>query len=92
MATKTEIKTKKAALIKSFGKSVQDTGSTEVQIAIITKRIEELNGHFKSFVKDHSSRRGLLKLVGQRRRLLNYLKSSDSSRYTKLINSLELRK
>lgn len=92
MATKTEIKDKKAKLVKAFGKSGQDSGSTEVQVAIITKRIEELNGHFKSFVKDHASRRGLLALVGQRRRLLNYLKKSDSARYSKLIDSLGLRK
>src|SRR5215470_14829580 len=68
-----------------------DTGSPEVQTALLTDRINYLNEHFKTHPKDHHSRRGLLKMVGQRRRLLNYLKNSDQKRYTQLIQSLELR-
>ena len=69
-----------------------DTGSPEVQIALLSQRIEYLTDHFKVHRKDHHSRRGLLKLVGQRRRLLDYLKRSDVERYRKVVGSLNLRK
>jgi small subunit ribosomal protein S15 len=69
-----------------------DTGSPEVQVALLSQRIEHLTGHFKTHVKDHHSRRGLLKLVGQRRRLLDYLKDSDFQRYQSLIERLGIRK
>ena len=69
-----------------------DTGSPEVQVALLTARIEGLTGHFGTHVKDHHSRRGLLKLVGQRRRLLDYLKSKDTERYAALIQRLGIRK
>ena len=91
-ARKTEIKAKKANMVKGFGKESTNTGSTEVQIALITDRINTLNPHFQSHSKDHASRTGLLRLVGQRRRLLNYLKSQDEARYTQLLAKLELRK
>ena len=83
---------KKDELINQFKLHDKDTGSPEVQIALLTYRISYLNEHFKVHKKDHHSRRGLLKLVGQRRRLLNYLKSKDISRYRKLIQALGLRK
>ena len=92
MAGKTAVKEKKAEIVKKHARGASDTGSTEVQVALLTNHINELNDHFKGHPKDHHSRRGLLKLVGQRRRLLNYLKSSDQKRYTQLIQSLELRK
>ncbi len=92
MAGKTEIKAKIAEIVKKFGASANDTGSPEVQVALITQRINELTGHFKTNAKDHSGRRGLLKLVGQRRRLLAYLKDKDHARYSKLIQALDLRK
>ena len=92
MSSNTESKLKNQGIVKKFGKNASDTGSTEVQVALITNRINELNKHFGSFSKDHHSRRGLLKLVGQRRRLLNYLKATDSKRYNQLIQALELRK
>jgi len=79
-------------IVKEFGATEKDTGKTEVQIALLTKRIEELTGHFKIHSKDHNSRRGLLKLVGQRRRLLNYLSRSDLARYREVISKLGLRK
>ena len=69
-----------------------DTGSPEVQIALLSQRIDYLTEHFKTHKKDHHSRRGLLKLVGQRRRLLDYLKRSDVERYRKIVSSLNLRK
>ncbi len=92
MAAKTVVKTKKAEIIKKFGTKAGDTGSSEVQVALLTRHINELNEHFAIHKKDHHSKRGLLKMVGQRRRLLNYLKSSDLKRYTKVITALELRK
>jgi small subunit ribosomal protein S15 len=70
----------------------QDTGSPEVQVALLSARIEYLTNHFKSHKKDHHSRRGLLKLVGQRRRLLNYIKDNDVERYRNIIKRLGLRK
>lgn len=92
MAGKTEVKEKKAAIVKKFAIQAKDTGSPEVQVALLTSHINELNEHFKGHPKDHHSKRGLLKMVGQRRRLLNYLKAKDAKRYTQLIQSLELRK
>jgi small subunit ribosomal protein S15 len=89
---KTELKEKTASIVKTFGKAETNSGSTESQIALITNRINVLAPHFQSHVKDHASRRGLLRLVGQRRRLLNYLKSKDESKYTALLTQLELRK
>lgn len=82
----------KSDTIHRFQTHQGDTGSPEVQIALLTRRIESLTEHFKSHVKDHSSRRGLLMLVGQRRRLLEYLKKTHRPRYTKLIGDLGLRK
>jgi small subunit ribosomal protein S15 len=82
-------KEKKEELI---GKHDGDTGSPEVQIALLTERITNLTEHFKVHKKDHHSRRGLLKLVGQRRRLLDYLKSKDIDRYRTIINKLGIRK
>jgi small subunit ribosomal protein S15 len=83
---------KKKDLIQGYKTHESDTGSPEVQIAILTERIQNLTDHFKIHKKDHHSRRGLLKLVGQRRRLLNYLKRKDINRYRELIGRLGLRK
>jgi len=85
-------KDKKLEIIKTYGVSDKDTGSAEVQIALLTKRVEELTGHFKIHPKDNNSRRGLLKLVGQRRRLLAYLKDKDLMKYREIIERLNLRK
>jgi len=85
-------KDKKAAIIGDFKKHDTDTGSPEVQVAILSDRITYLTEHFKTHGKDHHSRRGLLKLVGQRRRLLDYLKSKDSDRYAEVIKRLGIRK
>jgi small subunit ribosomal protein S15 len=85
-------KEKKQEIIKEFGKDGQDTGSTEVQIALITARIEELTEHLRDHKKDHSSRRGLLKLVGHRRSLLKYLKKTDLEQYRAILKRLKLRK
>jgi len=82
----------KKELIDRFKLHDSDTGSPEIQIALLTHRITYLNEHFKVHKKDHHSRRGLLKLVGQRRRLLNYLKTKDINRYRVLIQALGLRK
>jgi len=82
----------KQEIIGKFRKHDKDTGSPEVQVAILTARISELSGHFKVHSKDHHSRRGLLKMVGQRRRLLEYLKRKDIDRYRRLIEELGLRK
>ena len=82
----------KKVLIERFKLHETDTGSPEIQIALLTQRISHLNEHFKIHRKDHHSRRGLLKLVGQRRRLLNYLKSKDIRRYRQIIGALGLRK
>ena len=84
-------KEKKQAIIKEFGRTEGDTGSPEVQVAILTARINELTDHFKANPKDHHSRRGLLKMVGQRRGLLAYLKKTDIERYRALIEKLGLR-
>ena len=89
MSTLTE---KKAAVVTKFQRHEGDTGSPEVQIALLTGRIAELTEHFKVHVKDHHSRRGLLKLVGQRRRMLDYLKRLGVDRYRKIVADLNLRK
>ena len=82
----------KQEIINEFGANAQDTGSTEVQIALLTARIRELTEHFKVNKKDHASRRGLLKMGGQRRRLLRYLKNNDIDKYRELLLKLNLRK
>ena len=92
MAGKTAIREKKAGIVKKYSRSTTDTDSPEVQVALLTNHINELNEHFKIHPKDHHSKRGLLKMVGQRRRLLTYLKGTDQKRYTQVIQSLELRK
>ncbi len=85
-------KEKKAEIIAQYGKTANDTGSSEVQIALLTERIQELNEHLKANPKDHHSRRGLLMMVGQRRNLLAYLKGKDLESYRALIDKLGLRK
>jgi small subunit ribosomal protein S15 len=85
-------KDKKIDLIGSYRTHDNDTGSPEVQVALLSERINYLTEHFKTHAKDHHSRRGLLKLVGQRRRLLDYLKSKDTARYAELIKRLGIRK
>ena len=82
----------KAEIIEQYGRHEGDTGSPEVQIALLTERINHLNEHLKLNKKDHHSRRGLLKMVGQRRGLLNYLKDKDIERYRTIVASLGLRK
>jgi small subunit ribosomal protein S15 len=82
----------KKEIIEKFKLHGKDTGSPEVQIALLSNRINYLTEHFKTHKKDHHSRRGLLKLVGQRRKLLNYLKKSDLSRYQQIIKELGIRK
>ena len=83
---------RKQQLIEEYRVHESDTGSPEVQIAILTEKINYLNGHLREHKKDHHSRRGLLKMVGQRRNLLNYLKNVDVTRYRDLINKLGLRR
>ena len=85
-------KEKKTAIMKEYATCENDTGSPEVQIAVLTERIAELTEHLKNNQKDHHSRRGLLKMVGQRRGLLDYLKKTDIERYRALIEKLGLRK
>jgi small subunit ribosomal protein S15 len=85
-------KEKKAEIVKKFGAGDKDTGSTEAQIALLTERINDLTDHFKAHKNDHSSRRGLLKMVGQRRSLLKYLKGKDLMKYRKILEDLKLRK
>lgn len=85
-------KEKKQEIINAYGRNAQDTGSPEVQIALLTERITELTEHLKNNQKDHHSRRGLLKMVGQRRGLLEYLKKNDIEGYRSLIERLGLRK
>lgn len=82
----------KAELVTSYQRGASDTGSPEVQVALLTARINDLTGHFKSHVKDHHSRRGLLRMVSRRRKLLDYLRRSDVDRYRTIIESLGLRK
>jgi small subunit ribosomal protein S15 len=83
---------RKQALLKDYAQKSGDTGSPEVQVAILTERINNLTEHFKSHVKDNHSRRGLLKMVSQRRSLLDYLKSKDEGRYKSLIERLGIRR
>jgi len=85
-------KEKRQEIIENYRVHNTDTGSPEVQVAILTERINGLTDHFKTHQKDHHSRRGLLKMVGKRKRLLEYLKRNDHDRYAKLIGSLGLRK
>ena len=85
-------KEKKAEIIQKYGKNDKDTGNTAVQIALLTQRIQELTDHFKGHKKDHHSRRGLLKMVGQRKRLLNYLSEKDMESYRNLVKDLKIRK
>ncbi|HTI16093.1 MAG TPA: 30S ribosomal protein S15 [Trinickia sp.] len=83
---------KKSDIVAQFARAENDTGSPEVQVALLTSRINELTSHFKSHVKDHHSRRGLLRMVSRRRKLLDYLKGKDADRYRALIEKLGLRK
>jgi small subunit ribosomal protein S15 len=85
-------KDRKTELIGSYRTHDSDTGSPEVQVAILSERINDLTEHFKAHAKDHHSRRGLLMLVGRRRRLLDYLKTKDAQRYAELIKRLNIRK
>lgn len=85
-------KEQKLELVKKFGEGASDTGKTEVQVALLSERIKYLTDHFKTHSKDHHSRRGLLKLVGQRRRLLNYLAKKDITRYRNLVKELGIRR
>ena len=89
MAISTE---QKAQIVGDYQRAKGDTGSPEVQVALLTARINDLTGHFKANVKDHHSRRGLLKLVGQRRNLLKYLQKKDIAKYRTLIQELGIRK
>ena len=82
----------KAEIVKAHARGAADTGSPEVQVALLTARINELTPHFKTHAKDHHGRRGLLKMVNARKRLLSYLKDKDAERYTALITKLNLRK
>ena len=83
---------KKKEIVKEFGKKDNDTGSTEVQVALLTKKINELSEHFKSHKKDHHSRRGLLGMINNRRKLLKYMKKKNEEDYQSLIKKLGLRK
>ena len=85
-------KEKKAAIMAEYGRTPNDTGSPEVQIAVLTARIRELTDHLKEHPKDHHSRRGMLKMIGQRRGLLDYLKRNDIEGYRQLIERLSIRK
>lgn len=83
---------RKSEVVGKYRTHEKDTGSPEVQVALLSERITQLTEHFKTHKKDHHSRRGLLKMVGQRRRLLDYLKNKDAARYKKLIEGLGIRK
>ena len=83
---------RKAEIVSQFGENAEDTGNTRVQIALLTQRINDLTGHLREHSKDHHSRRGLLMLVGQRRRLLNYMQRSNLEGYRELIKELGLRR
>jgi small subunit ribosomal protein S15 len=85
-------KEQKQDIIKKYGKSATDTGSPEVQVALLTNRINELSSHFDQHGKDHHSRQGLLRMVGKRRKLLEYLQEKSVDRYRKVIQELDLRK
>lgn len=82
----------KSQIVKDYQREANDTGSPEVQVALLSANIDALQGHFKAHGKDHHSRRGLIRMVNQRRRLLDYLKGKDTSRYAKLIERLGLRR
>ena len=82
----------KAAIVAKFARSAGDTGSCEVQVALLSANIDDLQGHFKAHKHDHHSRRGLIRMVNQRRTLLDYLKRKDSTRYSALIQTLGLRR
>lgn len=81
-----------AQIVKDYGRTENDTGSPEVQVALLTAQINHLQGHFKEHIHDHHSRRGLLRMVSQRRKLLDYLKGKSNERYLDLIKRLELRR
>ncbi|OGU58810.1 MAG: 30S ribosomal protein S15 [Ignavibacteria bacterium RBG_13_36_8] len=85
-------KEEKQEIIKKYGKGEKDSGRAEVQIALLTKRINQLTDHFTAHEKDHASRRGLMKMVGKRRRLLDYLSARDIERYRTIIKELNIRK
>ncbi len=85
-------KEEKLEIIKKYGANENDSGRTEVQIALLTKRINDLTGHFNAHKKDHHSRRGLMMIVGKRRRLLDYLRKKDIERYRAIIKELNIRK
>jgi small subunit ribosomal protein S15 len=85
-------KEEKSGLIKKYGKNEKDSGKAEVQVALLTQRINDLTEHFNVHKKDHHSRRGLLTMVGKRRRLLNYLMKKDIERYRSIIKELNIRK
>jgi small subunit ribosomal protein S15 len=85
-------KERKAEIAKTYGKSETDTGSPEVQVALLTENINNLNEHFKVHAKDHAGRRGLLRMVGQRRNFLNYIRQQDVEKYRALVSELGLRK
>jgi small subunit ribosomal protein S15 len=82
----------KIAIIKKYGKSANDSGTAEVQVALLTERINRLTQHFEAHKKDHASRRGLMQMVGKRRRLLDYIAAKDIERYRKIIKELNIRK
>ena len=84
-------KDEKAKIVKKFGKSAKDTGSTATQVALLTKRIDELQSHFKKHNKDNHSKTGLLRIVSDRKKLLTYLKKKDLSTYEKLVKDLKIR-
>ena len=85
-------KQEKQKIMEQFGKHENDSGSVEVQIAILTRRINQLNEHFRAYPKDHASRRGLLKLVGRRRAFLRYLKENNYAKYREMLKQLNLRR
>lgn len=85
-------KEEKLALVKKYGKGDKDSGTAEVQIALLTERINRLTGHFEGHKKDHASRRGLMQMVGKRRRLLDYLSEKNIERYRSIIKELNIRK
>jgi small subunit ribosomal protein S15 len=85
-------KEEKQVIVKKFGNNESDSGKTEVQIALLTQRINDLTGHFNVHKKDHHSRRGLMVMVGKRKRLLNYLMKKDITRYREIIKELNIRK
>lgn len=87
-----ELKEKKQELVEKHGQNPKDTGRTEVQVAILTEKINKLSEHLKSFAKDHHSRRGLISMVNKRRRLLDYLQKKDIARYRDIVKKLDVRR